>query len=151
MIVEQKKSSSDVLRVRADKQFTSSGDTSSVRLLGTRWHAAWTPWHMEYTVVTQQTGAEHLHKGTPGHLHVTYCPHEWFRWASERHSITCPCLISWKQFIPWQPESSLQGTNYPYHREREWGAGWRRSKKERGSWSNVTETLSLFKLVISSL
>lgn len=39
----------------------SSKDNSSDRLMGTLCHTAWSPWHVAYTVVMQQTGAERLH------------------------------------------------------------------------------------------
>lgn len=65
----------------------------------------------------------------PGRAHRG---HEWFSRTSV-HLLGVP-LFTWELFIPWQPEASLQGTNYPLSRREESA---RRRRRGRGRQQRV--------------
>lgn len=84
--------------------------------------------HGEHTEVMQQDeeGTPAETAADPGRAHKG---HEWFSRTSV-HLLAVP-LFTWELFIPWQPEASLQGTNYPLSHREESGRRRRRGGRER--------------------
>lgn len=100
------------------------------------------------------------HAGSPHHSYVRgysswpeWCPQSTWMiqtgfWKTPHHlRLVNVLLLTRGPFIPWQPESSLQGTNYPLSHRGEGGrAGGRRRRSEDDirvgvGWEKVRESL----------
>lgn len=135
------------------------------------------PWHVVYTAVMLHTGAALpsegktlVNEGMLGHLIIVksadtaadpddaHRGHEWFRWVSERRSITCTCPMSC-----FSPESysspdnqshlcrgliTLHHTEGAGERKRGWSGA--RQETVKANLASVTKNTSTFLLCSNS-